>query len=421
MKQAIVFGAGNIGRGFIGQTFSLSGYHVTFVDIFPDLVEALNSAGSYPVQIVSDQVSETCQVGPVSALLSTQTDAVVDAVAGADLMATAVGVKALTAIAPLLAAGFRRRWLQGNQQPLDILVCENKLDADVYLRELVREHLAEHEHASLDRLIGFVEASIGRMVPQMPEQLRRSQPLLIQVEPYHELPVDAAGFRGPIPDLIALKPFAPFDFYIQRKLFVHNLGHAVTAYLGWLKKYETIADAVQDESIRSLARQAMMESAEALASAYPVSMDDLAAHVDDLLARFANRSLGDTVFRVGRDPLRKLGHDDRLAGALLFALDQKIEPMTIAVGLAAGLLFDAPDDPSAQAMQDMLRQNGLDAFLASHAGLTGMACHDGLTGMACHAGLAGSGDRDAWRAHVVTLYRVLTLRDSNRRDDHDQP
>ena len=398
MKQAIVFGAGNIGRGFIGQTFSLSGYHVTFVDVFPAIVDALNAAGEYPVQVVSDQASETCLVRPVSALLSGQTDAVADAIAAADLMATAVGVKALTAIAPTLAAGFRQRWRQGNLQPLDILVCENKLDADEYLRGLVREHLAADEQPGLDRLIGFVEASIGRMVPQMPEQLRQKEPLLIQVEPYHELPVDAAGFRGPIPDLISLKPFAPFDFYIQRKLFIHNLGHAVTAYLGWLKQIETIAEAIQDQAIRSLVRQAMMESASALALAYPVSLDDLTAHVDDLLERFANRRLGDTVFRVGRDPLRKLGHEDRLAGALLFALKQKIEPMAIAVGLAAGLRFDAADDPSAQAMQDQLNQEGVDAFLIGHAGL------------------AGSDVVDIWRSHVKTVYRVLTLHDPIRRE-----
>lgn len=398
MKQAVVFGAGNIGRGFIGQTFSLSGYHVTFVDVFPAIVDALNAAGEYPVQVVSDQSSETCLVKPVSALLSSQTDAVADAIAAADLMATAVGVKALTAIAPTLAAGFRQRWRLGNLQPLDILVCENKLDADEYLRGLVREHLAADKQPGLDRLIGFVEASIGRMVPQMPEQLRQKEPLLIQVEPYHELPVDAAGFRGPIPDLISLKPFAPFDFYIKRKLFIHNLGHAVTAYLGWLRQIESIADAIQDKAIRSLVRQAMMESAAALASAYPVSLADLSAHVDDLLERFANRRLGDTVFRVGRDPLRKLGHEDRLAGALLFALKQNIEPMAIAVGLAAGLRFDAADDPSAQAMQDQLSQEGVDAFLTHHAGL------------------AGSDISDTWRSHVNTLYQVLTLHDPIRRE-----
>ena len=392
VKKAVVFGAGNIGRGFIGQTFSLSGYEVVFVDVFPSIVDALNKAGEYPVQVVSDQAVETLLVGPVSALLSGKTAEVADAIASADLMATAVGVKALPAIAPVLAAGFLKRWRHGNLQPLDILVCENMLDADRYLRGLVRQNLPAADQEQLESSIGFVETSIGRMVPVMPEVLRQQQPLLVQVEPYHELPVDAAGFRGLIPDLIAIQPFTPFDFYIKRKLYVHNLGHAVTAYLGWLKQYETIAEAVQDETIQSLTRQAMLESASALSAAYQVPIADLTAHVDDLIARFANRRLGDTVLRVGRDPLRKLGIDDRLAGALLFALDQKVNPQTIALGLAAGLLFDSPDDPAARSMQEILQQNGVRAFLAQHAGL------------------AGTPERETWCSHVLMLHQALTLR-----------
>lgn len=392
VKKAVVFGAGNIGRGFIGQTFSLSGYEVIFVDVFPSIVDALNKAGAYPVQVVSDQSEQTFQVGPVSALLSGKTAEVADAIASADLMATAVGVKALPAIAPVLAAGFLKRWRNGNLQPLDILVCENMLDADRYLRGLVRQTLPAADQEQLESLIGFVETSIGRMVPVMPEVLRRQQPLLVQVEPYHELPVDAAGFRGSIPDLIAIQPFTPFDFYIKRKLYVHNLGHAVTAYLGWLKQYETIAEAIQDDTIRSLTRQAMLESASALSTAYQVPFADLTAHVDDLIARFANRRLGDTVLRVGRDPMRKLGVDDRLAGALLFALDQKVNPQTIALGLAAGLLFDSLEDPAALSMQEMLQQNGVRAFLAQHAGLS------------------GTPERETWCSHVLMLHQALTFR-----------
>ncbi|MEA4887974.1 MAG: mannitol dehydrogenase [Clostridiaceae bacterium] len=391
MKKAIMFGAGAIGRGFIGQTFSQSGYHVTFVDIFPSVIDALNEQGRYPVQIVSEQQVETVWVGPVSGLLSGDTDAVADAIADADLMATAVGVNALKAVAPTLAAGFSRRWQNGNLRPLDVIVCENKLDADKYLRELVRPHLPAAEQPKLDELIGFVEASIGRMVPVMPDALKKEQPLLIQVEPYHDLPVDAAGFRGPVPDLIALKPFAPFDFFIKRKLFVHNLGHAVTAYLGWLKHCSTIAEAVQDPEIRLLARRAMMESAVALSRYYQVPLEELTAHVDDLLGRFANRRLGDTVARVGRDPMRKLSIDDRLAGALRFSLQQGVEPQATALGLAAGLLFDSADDPAAVTMQEMIAKDGADAFLINHAGL------------------AGSSELDLWRGIALTLKQALAF------------
>jgi mannitol-1-phosphate 5-dehydrogenase len=391
MKRAVIFGAGNIGRGFIGQTFSLSGYHVTFVDIFTEIVSAINDAGCYPIQIVSDSQVEAVTVGPVDAIWAVDEDAVSHAVATADLMATAVGVHALPAIARSLARGFERRWQQGNLVPLDILVCENKLDADEYLRDCVQSHLSADGQDLLSQRIGFVEASIGRMVPVMPEALKKEQPLLVQVEPYHELPVDAAGFRGPIPDLVALKPFAPFSFYIRRKLYVHNLGHAMAAYLGWLKGCRTIAGAVLDRQIAPLVRQAMLESATALARSSQVDPAELTAHVDDLISRFANRRLGDTVLRVGRDPLRKLAADDRLAGALMHALAHEVRPQAIALGLAAGLLFAAEDDPSAQQMQTQIRLDGADAFLAGHAGL------------------AGSPEQDDWRERVLLLRQALVL------------
>jgi mannitol-1-phosphate 5-dehydrogenase len=396
MKQAVIFGAGNIGRGFIGQTFSQSGYRVTFVDIFPAVVDALNQAGQYPVQIVSNTAMTTVLVGPVQALLASEIDRVAEAVAAADMMATAVGVNALPSVAPLLAAGFRRRWQNPDSRPLDILICENKLDADHYLRELVREQLSAADSALLDQRIGFVEASIGRMVPLMPAALKNEQPLLIQVEPYCELPVDAAGFRGPIPDLTGLKPFAPFAFYIKRKLYLHNLGHAVIAYLGWLRGHATIAEAILDPAIQPLVRQAMGESAAALAKGYQVPPDELEAHVEDLISRFANRRLGDTVFRVGRDPLRKLAADDRLAGGLRFVLEQDLQPLAIALGLAAGLLFCPADDPSSQEMQLRLQQEGAAQFLA------------------VHSGLSGSAQLDDWRRLILLLNQALSLGGKSR-------
>jgi len=41
-KKMIQFGAGNIGRSFIGQLFSRSGYEVVFVDINKELIKEVN-------------------------------------------------------------------------------------------------------------------------------------------------------------------------------------------------------------------------------------------------------------------------------------------------------------------------------------------------------------------------------------------
>jgi len=52
--KALVFGAGKIARGFVGQLLELSGWETTFVDINRELVQALNEKGTYTVHILGD-------------------------------------------------------------------------------------------------------------------------------------------------------------------------------------------------------------------------------------------------------------------------------------------------------------------------------------------------------------------------------
>jgi mannitol-1-phosphate 5-dehydrogenase len=184
---------------------------------------------------------------------------------------------------------------------------------------------------------GLVEASIGRMVPLQTDELRGGNPLRICVEPYAFLPVDKAAFRGEIPSLAGMYPFDNFDFYIQRKLFIHNMGHAVCAYLGLLKGDNFIYETVNSAAILFIAQNAMMESAVALSIRYGASLQNLHYHIRDLLRRFSNKALGDTCARVGADTRRKLGNRDRLIGALLCCGEEGVIPAFISVGIGAAL------------------------------------------------------------------------------------
>ena len=366
----VIFGAGNIGRGFIGQLFSQAKYEVIFVDAVESLVGVLNETGQYPIHLVSEEGNQDLMIGPVRAMVISDQNAVNEAVASADIMATAVGVPILACIAGPIAKALYYRSLSNNSSPLDILVCENKMDAAEYLKKLILS-----EDSSLGTLLeektGFVETSIGRMVPVLSAEDRKKYPLMVRTEPYMELPVDAAGFKGNIPAIATLIPFAPFHYYHQRKLYIHNMGHALTAYLGWLIGCSTIAQAIEISEIRSLTEHAMRQVGEALSKECGVPMAELEAHIQDLLHRFANRQLGDTVERVGRDPMRKLAPDDRLVGSLLYTLSQGIEPFYIATGIAAAFQFLPEDDSRAAELAEMVRRDGLDQVLKSYCQISG--------------------------------------------------
>lgn len=336
MKQAVMYGGGNIGRGFIGALFSQAGCAVTFIDVAEPVVEGLQKRGAYPVRYVSSQGYEDVMVSPVTAVNGNDQEAAAEAIAACDIMATAVGARILKFIVGNIVAGLRKRW-QRTDMPLNIIICENLMDANRILERMLKEQLTEEECRKFDETVGLVEASIGRMVPVQTEEMKDGDPLRVCVERYGYLQVDGAAFKGQPPELPGMVPFAPFDFYIKRKLYLHNMGHATCAYLGDLLGLPYIWQAIDNPDIRILTEGAMEESLMALSKRYAVPMDQLMLHKMDLLRRFTNRALGDTCARVGGDPGRKLSPEDRLVGAAKLAVDMDVTPAYMAVGAAAGV------------------------------------------------------------------------------------
>ena len=352
--KAVMYGGGNIGRGFIGMLFSMSGYEVTFIDVAQPVIDGLNRDGRYPVRIVSNEGHEDIEVEHVRAVNGNDREAAAAAIAEADVMATAVGVNVLKFIVPNLAEGIRRRRARQGR-PLNIIICENLVDANKVLEKLLKAELTEEEAAWLDENIGLVEASIGRMVPVQTEEMKAGNPLRVCVERYGFLPVDKAAFRGEIPEIKNMVPYEPFDYYIRRKLYVHNMGHAVCAYLGLYTHREYIYEAIEDSCIQNIVQNAMLESALALSKAYQMPVELLVRHFQDLLSRFKNQALKDTCARVGGDPKRKLSHTDRLIGSSLLCLEHGVQPVFISVG-TAGAVYEYIREAGAQQCVKEARQ-----------------------------------------------------------------
>ena len=371
-KYVVHFGAGNIGRSLVGQVFSKAGYNVVFVDTVPEIIDALNTKGKYKA-IIKDTLPpgtpDEIWVENVSGISAFDSEAVSNAVAGAELVSTAVGANILPRILPVIAKGILKR-----STPVSLLFCENLRGVSEMARNEMKKLLPED--FDIDSRIGFVTTSIGKMVPIMPNEIRERDPLEVWGEAYNQILADKDGFVNELPEIKGLVLKSNFKAYMDRKLFIHNLGHATAAYFGFLKNKIAIWECMADESIRAETKKVMQEAGDALIKTYPSEFNEknIEEHIEDLLKRFANKSLGDTVFRVGRDLKRKLSYDDRCIGALRLIKKHGGNPDAICNVIAAAFHFNAKDEsgnmfPTDEEFQKELKEKGIKQMLLEVCGI----------------------------------------------------
>ncbi len=344
-KKIVLFGAGRIGRSFIGQLFGSAGYELVFVDISGRLVELINLHRQYRVVIKSDAGDKTIWVRNVRAVHFNDTGRVVEELAGADIASVSVGRPGLPALMPVFANALLRRREKYGDRPLDVILAENMRNADDYFRRKVKQFLPEE--FPVDALLGLVETSIGKMVPIMTGEEMDKDPLWVFAEPYCELIVSGPAFKNGVPKIDNLAPKDNIKAWVDRKLFIHNLGHASAAYLGYRSDNSLVYlhEALELPEVFEATRQTMRQSADILLSLYPkdFSAGQISHHIDDLLARFSNRSLGDTLFRVGCDLYRKLGPEDRFTLPVQAAIRTGKPFDLIMKAMIAGIFFRATD------------------------------------------------------------------------------
>ncbi|MGF1772560.1 mannitol-1-phosphate 5-dehydrogenase [Vibrio wakamikoensis] len=363
--KALHFGAGNIGRGFIGKLLADAGIHVTFADVNETVVNALIERQSYPVKIVGEDVVVE-EVTNVTAVNSTSSD-IIDLIANVELVTTAVGPTVLKIISKSVAQGIEKRAANGNTTPLNIIACENMVRGTSQLKAMIFEHLSEDVQAFAEANIGFVDSAVDRIVP--PAEEGETDPLAVTVETFSEWIVDQTQFVGDIPAIKGMECTDNLMAFVERKLFTLNTGHLITAYLGVLAGHETIKDSIEDAAILADVTAAMQESGEVLIRRYGFDVDAHAAYIQKILGRFANPYLRDEVDRVGRQPIRKLSPQDRLIKPLNGTLEYGLPNSYLLKGIAAAFLYKNDDDPQAVELQAMFAQQGFEKTLAHYSEL----------------------------------------------------
>ena len=363
MKKAIQFGAGNIGRGFIGALLAKSGYHVVFADVNEEIINRINDDKHYTIHIMDVECKDE-KIENISGAISTS-DEILEEIRTSDIITTAVGPVVLPRIASTIAKGIKLRKATGVTSNLNIIACENAIKASSQLEEEVKKYLNEEEIAYLDKYVGFPNCSVDRIVPPV-----KSENILdVVVENFYEWNVEEKAFKGEIPKIDGMNLADNLMAYIERKLFTLNTGHAITAYFGYLKGYNTVDESIKDEVIHDLVKKAMIESGQGLIAKYNFDKEEHFKYIDKIIERFKNPYLKDDVARVGREPLRKLNENDRLIKPLMTAKSFNLDIDNLLLGVGAALNYNNEEDSQSVELQRLISEKGVKESLAHVANL----------------------------------------------------
>ena len=360
--KAVHFGAGNIGRGFVGLLLHQGGYEVVFSDVADQLVDAINAVDSYTVHEAGPGGVDHEVTGFRAVNSRTDPEVVADEVATADVVTTAVGPTVLRFVAPSIVAGLRRR--SAGAAPVQIMACENAIGATDLLRAEI-ENAAGEDAAELTARAVFANTAVDRIVPAQPE----GSGVNVTVEPYFEWAIEAPPFGDALPEIPGAHFVEDLGPYIERKLFTVNTGHAATAYFGAQAGIERISDALADPAIAAAVSAALEETSAVLTAVHGLDPAELAVYRATILDRFRNPELVDTVQRVGRQPLRKLSRHERFIGPASMAAERGLSTAALVGAVAAALAFDDPADEQSVQMQELERTEDAAAFTATVTGL----------------------------------------------------
>ncbi|MFF2448869.1 mannitol-1-phosphate 5-dehydrogenase [Neobacillus sp. NPDC058068] len=364
---AVHFGAGNIGRGFIGNLLYHSGYETCFVDVNSEIVNLLNEKNEYRV-VLAEPTQEEVTIKNVRAINSASNpEQVIATIAEADLVTTAIGPNILPLIAGLIADGLRKR-VEQTDKPLNIIACENIIGGSSLLKAKIFEKLTADEQSQFDGRIGFPDSAVDRIVPN---QVNVDK-LMVKVEPFYEWVVEEPkiiGEKPPVKGITYVQELVP---YIERKLFTVNTGHALAAYFGYYFGMDTINRAMENKQILELVEGALKESGAFLVEKYGFNEEEHNKYIQKIIGRFSNSYIVDEVTRVARSPIRKLGPNDRLVSpARQYQEIVGKNPEYLLKGIAAALMYDFQGDEEAVQVQAAINEQGLETTIEKLTQLDG--------------------------------------------------
>jgi mannitol-1-phosphate 5-dehydrogenase len=357
-KKILIWGAGKIGRGFVAEAFYAGGYDLSFVDADQELIDNLNTAGAYEiVKATPEGEPETVRVDRLSAFHVSSMEKIDSLVETVPYIAVAVFPKIFDVLADALVPGITARVKENT--PLDIFVCANARGAADLFREKLEERLDERTKEYFNAKVGLVDTVIMRIAIPTPERFASYGPLTVTTNGFPYMPVGKNDFIGAIPDVPILRPIDEIEAEETRKFYTYNMAHATFAYAGSMRGKKTILEAAADPLVVAEVEGALEEASQALQGAFGYSQEEMTDWNAQVIKNLTNPLLEDTLVRLGGDPIRKLGLNDRLVGPAVLCKRQGKLPYYLTKAIARAFFFDPPEDPAAATLQSRLKTDGV--------------------------------------------------------------
>lgn len=362
MKKAVVFGAGKIARGFVGQILSLSQYQMVFIDNNQALVDALNEAKSYHVHVLGAAAKDS-DVTAYRVLHSSEEAQIYKALCEATVGFVSVGGNGLKSVGHLIGRLFAHYGVL--QQTMTFITCENVKGAAAILEAAILEPLNDLQTEAFKKRLSVAEAVVMRTATIPSAEEGQKEPLSVWVQNFWELPVNQDRYRGPDLDIVTLKMTPNFGSYLTQKMYTNNTSSAMIAYHGSSLGYKNFSEAANSPEIAEILDAGYKEINQILIRSLGVSEASQLVFSTRARAKYTDPVITDTVQRHAQDPYRKLGPEERLIAPAKMAFEQGLYPKVIISTIVKALQYDDEQDPSSQRLQRLLKTKGIDEVLTS--------------------------------------------------------
>lgn len=353
--EIVIIGAGATGRGHIGQLAHDAGFHITFIERRQDLVDCLAEARRFAVGLAGENIVE-CEVNGFE-IYHIDDPRCADAISKADILATAVIPTNLKSTIPNITAGLKLRMTNGVSKPLNIIACENMERSSSTLKGYLQEAQPDLDWEWIDAHVGFPDSMVARAIP-IPHD-----PLFLLSEGTQEWSVDGTAILQPMPYLEGMTISSNQAAALERKLYIKNTGHMSIGVLGFHLGYELMDEAARDPEVFDLVDAATRESAAAVVKKHGFPAEEMELYRSSFLEQMKSPFLPDEIYRVIREPIRKLEREERLIGPAMLVMEQGGNPVSLAKVIRAAFDLDNPSDPQAVAMKALLQDMGLSAII----------------------------------------------------------